>query len=62
MESGMVPLPDLVKEHIWTPKITIEQHRQPSSPYNHPAIYRKISYPFLMIVRGPFEVGSKGLG
>ena len=61
MESGIVPLPDLVKEHIWTPKITIEQHRQPSSPYNHPAIYRKF-ISFLAIARGTFEVGSKGLG
>ena len=41
--SEYAPLPDLVKEHIWTPKLTVDRftHRQ-SSLIKHPANYRKI--------------------
>ena len=40
--SGIVPLPDLLKRHIWTPSITVDQpDLPPSSPYQHPYTYSK---------------------
>ena len=40
--KGIIPLPDLLKKHIWTPKIRVDQtHQRPSSPYKDPAFYRK---------------------